>query len=240
MNRIHLAVSTSSCPNLRATELAEAVLGCGGDGVELRLDRGHAWEADGVRAVASTGLIVTAIAGSRALGTETGACGEKDVTAAATAGSFLRCFLDARCDDEAEAMRLASAQVAALQRTLGDPAAVIVEAHPGYASLPAIGSLCAGTGAGAVIDTLSLRRLGITLRRALTELRAATRVLHLKGFEPDGRCGWRHRPLLRSDLPSTEGLAHLPGLASVTVETKAGSTWRDLRLLREWMRRERS
>jgi hypothetical protein len=239
MNRIHLAVSTSSCPDLRATELAEAVFDCGGDGVELRVDKGHAWETDGVQSVVSTGLTVTAIASSRALGGGAGACSEKDVAVAVAAGSPLRCFLDARCDDDVEALRLASAQVAALQRALGDPAAVMVEAHPGYASLPAVGALCAATGAGAVIDTLALRRLGIALRRALTELRAATRVLHLKGFERAGRREWRHRPLMPSDLPTATALAFAPELASVAVETKAGSVWRDLRLLGEWMRRER-
>jgi hypothetical protein len=236
---IQVAVSTSSCPHLSAVELAEAVLGCGADGVELRVDRSHAWETDGVEAVVSAGLAITAIAGSRTLGAEAGPGTDKDVAMAATVGSRLRCFLDDGCDREGAALRRAGAQVGALQWALGEPAAVVIELYPGKASLSTVRALCAETGAGVVLDTLALSRLGITLRQALDELGAATRVLHLKGFERDQRRGWRHRPLTPADLPPLAAVAVAPELASVVVETKAASTWRDLRLLGEWMREER-
>jgi hypothetical protein len=231
-----VAVSTSSCPRLRAPEIAEAVLSCGGNAVELRAGRGHGWEADGAPAVVAAGIAVTAIAGSRTLGAAAPAS-DSDVRQAESVGAGLRCFLDAQCEGDEGAAGRARAQVGALQRVLGEEGRVVIEPHPGRASVSQVAAFCAETGAGAVLDTLAVQRLGFGLPRAFSELAGATRALHLKGFEPEGDRAWRHRPLGLDDLPALSSLAQARSLAAVVVETRAGSQWRDLRLLVEWVGR---
>lgn len=230
-----VAVSTSSCPRLGAVELAEAVLANGGEGVELRVGRGHEWEREGGLTVAAAGVAVTGIASSRALGAETAPEDEVDVGLAALIGTRLRCFLDPRCGDDREAARRAESQVTRVQRALGAADAVVVEPHPGYASLPGVAAFCAKTGAEAVIDTYALQLLGVEAGGAFSELGRATRVLHVKGFERGGERGWRHRPLRPEDLPDARALAHAPKLAALVLETKTPLPWPDLRVLRRWV-----
>jgi hypothetical protein len=215
-------------------ELISAVLSHGGDGAELRFGKGHRWETEGAAAVAAAGLEVTGIASSRTFGAEIGPKGDEDVEEAASIGTLLRCFLDARCERDDDVLRRAHAQVAAVQRVLGADGAVVIEPHPGYASVPRTASFCAETGARAVVDNLALQRLEVSTAGALAELGEATRVLHVKGFEPTGGQRWTHRPLAPEDLPDPATLAHAPQLGAVVVETRAGSQWRDLRLLRRW------
>jgi hypothetical protein len=229
-----VAVSTSSCPRLRVSEIAEAVLSSGGNAVELRAGRGHGWEKDGAPAFVAAGVAVTAIAGSRILGAAAPA-NEPDVKQAESVGASLRCFLDAQCETDEGATRRARAQAGALQRVLGEEGRVMIEPHPGWASVPQVAAFCADTGAGAVLDTLAVQRLGFGLPRAFSELAGATRALHLKGFEPGGDRAWRHRPLELGDLPALSSLAQARSLATFVVETRAGSHWRDLRLLAEWV-----
>jgi hypothetical protein len=214
-------------------ELVSAVLSHGGDGAELRFGKGHQWETEGAAAVAAAGLEVTAIASSRTFGAEIGPKGDEDVEAAASIGTLLRCFLDARCERDDDALRRAYAEVAAVQRALGDEGAVVIEPHPGYASVPRTASFCAETGARAVVDNLALRRLGVSTAGALAKLGSAMRIMHVKGFEPEGIQRWRHRALAPADLPDPATLARAPQL-TVVVETKAASHWRDLGLLRRW------
>jgi hypothetical protein len=234
---LSVGVSTSSCPNLRASEIAEAVLSCGGDSVELRIGKGHGWESDGVLAVADAGVTVTAIASSRTFGADAMPESDEDVNQAESICTCLRCFLDARYAGDEKVTRRAHVQVAAVQRALGDNGAVVVEPHPGYASVPDVAAFCASTGANAVLDTLAVHRLGIAMPQAFSELGGTTCVLHVKGFEQERDRGWSHRALARGDLPDLAALAYAPGLAVVVVETRAGSQWRDLRLLREWAER---
>jgi hypothetical protein len=232
---MRLAVSSSCCPRLGAAELAAAVAAAGGDAVELRIGRGHAWEASGAPAVAAGGVTVTAVASSRSFGAEPPE-GEEDVRQAASVGARLRCFLDPRCDFDVAALERAQVQVAAVQRTLGGRGSVAVEPHPGHASVPAVVGLCAAAGAVAVADLLALRRLGWPLRPALAQLAGATWALHVKGFEREEGI-WRHRPLAAADLPDAKSLAPARRVAVAVVETQAGSHWRDLHLLRGWAAR---
>ena len=230
---IGIGVSTNSCPDLRGPEVAEAVLACGGNSVELRIGRGHGWEPDGVSSVAATGVTVATIASSRTFGVDAIPGNDEDINQAVATGAWLRCFLDARYESNDAFVNLAHAQVAEVQRALGDKSAVIIEPHPGYASVCGVTKFCASTGASAVLDTLAIHQLGITMPLALFELGKATRSLHVKGFDRSD-CEWRHRALAPGDLPDPATLAPAPNLAVVVVETRAGSQWRDLRLLSKW------
>jgi hypothetical protein len=229
-----IAVSTNSCPDLCASELAEMVQSCGGDGVELRVGKGHVWESDGAVAVVDTGINVVAIASSRIFGVNSTADSYGDVYQAASIGACLRCFLDARYEYDSEATLRAHTQVATVQRILGDHGRVAIEPHPGYASTRSVAAFCVSTGAHAVLDTYAVHRLGIPLQNAVSTLSEATRVLHVKGFKREDENGECHRCLMPSDLPDFTTLVNLPRLAAVVVETRARSTWCDLRLLRRW------
>lgn len=231
---LSLGVSTSSCPELRACELAEAILASGGDSVELRIGRGHGWESDGVLALATAGVTVTTIASSRSFGSDVLPDSEEDINHAKSIGARLRCFLDAGYEGDQDTIRRAHLQVVAVQRSLGYNGSVVIEPHPGRASALGVSAFCAHTGASAVLDTFALQRLGIAMPQAFSTLGGATQVLHVKGFVQDEDRRWSHRALAPSDLPDLTALGHAPELAAVVVETKAGSHWRDLRLLRAW------
>jgi len=161
-----LAMSTNSCPELSAPELATSILSHHGEGVELRLGRAHGWEASGARAVAAAGVVVTAVGSSRALGAHSPEAGDSDLEQATSVGAPLRCFLHARCDEDPTARHRARREACAVQRALGSEEALVIEPHPGGCSFAGVKAFCAEVGARVVIDALAIRRLGIAPAQA--------------------------------------------------------------------------
>lgn len=242
-----LGLSSGTAPGLSAAELAELTRRAGGTVVDLRADKGHRWEGDGIAGLA--GLPVAFVGLSCVLGRDgrdrrdgrggdgrggddtrnggEGRDGRGGGDGADTAGAhrFPGQAIKVFAAPEALESACTSRQIAELTRDR-DPGDVLVETHRGYASPGTLRRLCERYGCRLVIDNLGLHEISGDFEADLAVLAPWARAVQVKGFggEPT-----RHRSLTGADLTWLRLLGS--GVTDLTVESRAGTPEEDVAVL---------
>ncbi|QYC44239.1 hypothetical protein Nocox_33345 [Nonomuraea coxensis DSM 45129] len=210
-----LGLSSGSLPHATAADLAAAVLGHGGSGLDLRIGKGHAWERDGVE----RGLRAIAAAGAEVFFTGVGArLGDPAAELAEAPPAWpVKVFCVERPDPGLVAEQAAGREL-------------WVETHAGGPDVTTLIDLAERTGVGLVLDVLGLAEIGGADRHRLAALAPHVRAAQVKGFHRTPQ-GTRHRPLEPRDLEPVLAVMERTSLRCVTVESRAGNPGADLVLL---------
>lgn len=234
-----LGLSSGSAARLDADALARLTLELGGSAVDVRAGKGHGWETDGaaagLRTLRSAGVEVSFLGIGTVLGAparEQGPAPDDDEVL--ERGTPVKVFAAAGCT-RPEHFDLTRRQIDALAARTGSAGTVLVETHHGFASVEELVELCASTGINIVLDTFGLARIHQDPVEAAARLAPWVFAAQVKGFDQDRPEESAHLPLASSCAePTRQLLARIPGIRSLTVESKAGSLAADLALLREW------
>ena len=221
-----LGLSSASMPAASSAELAATTLRGGGNAVDLRIGKGHGWEASGV----SDGIAAAHDAGVRVAFVGTGwVLGRPghELRLPGAEGIPVKVFLDADPD------------VAVLEEQAGTAEALGLplwaETHRGGPCPAQLARLAAGYGIGVVVDLLGLYETSggqDVDDGALAALAPHVRAVQVKGFSGGPNNRPRHRPLSGTDLDVVLRLLDAgASVASITVESRAGTPVNDLRLL---------
>ncbi|MEU2060330.1 hypothetical protein [Streptomyces sp. NPDC013455] len=218
-----LGYSSGTLPGAGPEELARAVLGAGGTGVDLRIGKGHGWERDGVRPgidrILRTGADVFFVGVGWHLGDPARwPVGEEAVPAEYP----VKVFCVQRPDPALVTEQLAAAAEAGLRPW--------VETHAGGPDTAGLIDLADRTGVGVLVDLLGLAEIGGADRAQLRALAPFVRAAQVKGVLRTPQ-GTRHRPLAPHDLSDLSYLLGLGPLHAVTVESRAGTPDADLAVL---------
>ncbi|QNP67879.1 hypothetical protein [Streptomyces genisteinicus] len=229
-----LGLSSGSAPELDADGLAALTLRLGGDAVDVRASKGHAWEGSGgLRALRAAGVRVCFVGHSTVLGRP----GSPPADPAwLEDGLPVKVFAAEGCTAPEHRDRTRR-QIAALAAASGGPGNVLVETHHGYAPVPELRRLCEETGVRLLLDTLGLARIHPDPVAAAAELAPWISYAQVKGFDPGAPGTGGHLPLEGSRAAWTgEVLAAAGELRAVTVESRAGALDGDLAVLRDLYR----
>ncbi|EST27277.1 hypothetical protein [Streptomyces roseochromogenus] len=234
---VRVGLSSGCDPKLTASQLAALTLSLGGDVVDLRADKGHRWEEDGLPAVRAQGVGVAFVGLSLVLGDprwdpET----LHRSPSVPDAGVPVKVFAADGCNTSGRELTLR--QLRALESLGVRPCAVLVETHHGYATIPELLDLCDDFGVRVLVDTMGLVRLvggADQALRALPLLAPRTDAVQVKGFDWESPELSRHLALSACEKPTRHVLDALPRTATATVESKAGCLDRDVPLLRAWL-----
>jgi hypothetical protein len=217
-----LGLSSGSVPSLTAAEISELTRDAGGSVVDLRADKGHQWEEEGIKGLA--GVAVAFIGISVALGRPDQDCD--------SAHRFPQHAVKVFADVRAARSALVEQQIAELTRERA-PDQVLLETHRGHAGPAELLALCDTYGCRLVIDTMGLAAIADDVRRQLVRLAPYAAAVQVKGFTAakEGAGAYRHRPLEAADLTFLDLLAQLD--LDITVESRAGVPKQDLETLRQ-------
>ncbi|MEU6020729.1 hypothetical protein [Micromonospora sp. NPDC047134] len=221
-------LSSGCAPDLTAEALAELVRRCGGDTVDLRAGKGHAWESAGVSPFADHGIDIAFIGVSVCLGDPRCAPEQVAETVRPWSAYPVKVFTDPGtvCGDRA----LLRAQLDALTEDR-PAAAVLMETHHGRALPNELRELHDRYGLGVLLDTAGLAAVTDDQRVALALLAPAVTAVQVKGFTLRPGGGSDHHPLGEDDIAGlVDTLLPLRGrLRAVTIESRAGTPDSDLR-----------
>ncbi|WP_019632750.1 hypothetical protein [Actinomadura atramentaria] len=215
-----LGLSSGTAPRLAAAELAALVRGAGGSVADLRADKGHRWEDDGLAGLG--GLAVSFVGLSVVLG----ASDQRPDAAARFPGLPVKVF----AAPGAASAAATRDQLAALTADRA-PDQVLVETHRGGAAPAELAELCARYGCRLVVDNLGLHEIADDEPAALALLAPWASAVQVKGFDPAADGGRpAHRPLAAADLGWLA--AFRTAAVDITVESRAGTPRDDLAALR--------
>jgi hypothetical protein len=230
-----LGISSGSLPGEPAGSLAETVRRLGGDTVDLRWGKGHAWEEAGLAPFDSAGVTIAFIGLGVALGAGDPGADDLAPLARLLVGRppvpvkvFAAAALDQPGPAGAASRSLALRQADALTRAAGTRP--LVETHHGYASLASLGALCRDGGCDLLLDVYGLHQLTGALDDEDGIIARFGRAAQVKGFVPEP--GGAHQPLARLPEQGWTLVDALPAAAPVTIESRAGTLAEDLMVLR--------
>ncbi|WP_326617704.1 hypothetical protein [Streptomyces decoyicus] len=226
-------LSSGTAPDLSAIELADLVLRNGGTAVDLRVGKGHRWEEQGTPAFRDAGVDIAFLGTGIVLGDPAYSPASLGTIAGIVPGLPVKVFARAGCT-RPEALDLTQRQVSVLAAHLGSSGRVLVETHRGYAPVGELRRLSRLTGIRLLLDTLGLAQIAGRPSAAAAQLADVVSAAQIKGFDWNSPLETRHCALASVADRTQELLARLPHLASVTVETRAGSGAEDLRLINNW------
>jgi hypothetical protein len=229
----HFGLSSGAMPDAGAPRLIEVLRAHGGDVVDLRVGKGHAWEADGLAPFLDAGISVSFLGVGVNLGVD---AAEHEVEA-------LRRQLDGRevpikvfaaeeLDDPGRRGAAAARQAAQEVRLLASLGPVLVETHHGHAGPDALRRLCDDTGAKLVLDVLGWWRLTGTFDDSDGLVAQETKAVQVKGFRPVEPV--RHLPLAELPHEAWELVDTVSDAVPATLESKADSIVADLGVLNRW------
>jgi hypothetical protein len=226
-----VGLSSSSVPGLGARELVEKARQAGAECLDLRAQRGQAWEAgDFERLLDSMPVAFVGAGGRLGAGVDPSSLPAPLIPHLVARGIPLRLFSAPL--EEPSAQDAFRADVQRIRDVWGDGLRLCVEVHDERPTLAQIDRELAATGVGVVLDSLGLARLGATRDDARKLVARYGVAVQVKGFVRT-RDGYRHtslasRPIL---LDEARELVHGSDLP-VTVETKAGTWAQDVASLR--------
>jgi hypothetical protein len=226
---------SSSCfPAKSFDELVAVTAASGGTCLDLRAQRGQAWEDERTVADLAKEMSISFVGTSIVLGSPWATHQEDNrrLWEATTAGTPIRCFVPARLADPpvwADAVRA----VKFLRSSYRDPT-LLVECHRSEPRLEVVVDFLDATGLGLVVDTLGLARLDVPPLEAGELASRYAGAIQVKGFAREDGTGWRHGPL--ECAPEALELARAVMLkagdqVSATVETKSDTAAADLAAL---------
>lgn len=218
MTRWAFGLCSGSLPRASAAELADATTSAGGSTVDLRIGKGHAWEAGGIDVFTARGVDVAFVG----IGWRLGVPGDP-LPAVPVTGYPVKVFCAPAPDPALVAEQVRDARERGIT--------LWAETHRGGPDAALLAELAEQCGLGIVADSLGLAETGGTDPGVLARLAQHTHAVQVKGFTATGD-GYRHRPLCTEDLAPLWSLrdAGAP-VRAVTVETRAGSEVADLALL---------
>lgn len=218
---IRYGVSSGSLPHASGQELVAVTTRAGGSVVDLRAQKGHRWEQDGLAAF--DGVDISYIGVTVVLGKS-----DEVEIADQYPGQAVKIFAAAGAMNASGT----SEQFYALTRSR-QPSQVLIETHRGYAPPTELTDLCETFGCRLVLDNLGLAQITERPIAALDVLAPHIVAVQLKGFELSGSRA-RHRPVQPEDIkPLADRLHRLErNDLDVTIESRAGTVENDIAVAR--------
>lgn len=230
--KFHTGISSGSLSSARALDLMRQVLDRGGDTVDLRADKGHRWEQDGLEAFVRARMVIAFVGTSVVLGDPAWETENIIRVAGRFAGQRIKVFSKSGAMAQ-EARSRTLSQVRTLSALAGGNESVLIETHRGFSSVEELEQLHAETGIRLVLDTLGLAHITPTPLEVVQRIAPMVAAVQVKGFDWENPAQSLHVPLSRTDISKTAAvLGALTGKERyVTVETKAGTSLDDLEVI---------